>query len=178
MDISQDSLGSSAMSESWDDGHDGIFEQEVLIAVICTNIGITRQGTVLLQAGVSSHLHSLQYCMSSDSTPATEPRNALLFKEWLVSHGGRFHPGVLYSSSSSSGSTSSGLSIVVASREDAGIQPDATIVSCPFSVVITPVLCKSALLPILRDASMLERWTERQLIIAYICFHWIASPET
>jgi hypothetical protein len=36
---------------------------------------------------------------------------------------------------------------------------------------------ESALLPILRDASMLERWTERQSIIVYICFHWIASPE-
>jgi hypothetical protein len=30
---------------------------------------------------------------------ATEPRNAVLFKEWLASHGGGFHPGAHYSSS-------------------------------------------------------------------------------
>jgi hypothetical protein len=67
----------------------------------------------------------------------------------------------------------------VASGDD-GIQPDATIVSCPFSIIITPVLCKSALLAIVLrdaqgDASIFERWTERQLITVYICFHWIIA---
>jgi hypothetical protein len=72
------------------------------------------------------------------------------------------------------------------------IEPDATIVSCPFSIIITPLLAKDALLSILQqlddcesDAAstnaaildILYRWTERQLIIVYICFHWIASPE-
>lgn len=98
---------------------------------------------------------------------ATEPRNVLLFKEWFVSHGGSFHPGVRYSKSSS------GFSIVA--RET--IEPDATIVTCPFSMIITPVLAKDALLPILQLQAMMERWTERQSIIVYVCFHWIASPE-
>ncbi len=69
------------------------------------------------------------------------------------------------------------------------IEPDATIVTCPFSIIITPLLAKNALLSILQlddsesDAAstaildILDRWTERQLIIVYICFHWIASPE-
>ena len=57
------------------------------------------------------------------------------------------------------------------------IQPDATIVTCPFSIVITPSLSKSALQPILKDASIFERWTERQMIIMYICFHWIADQK-
>jgi len=96
------------------------------------------------------------------------PRNALLFREWLVSLGGSFHPTVRYSSAGTSG-----LSIVASEA----IESDATIVSCPFSIIITPHLCKTALLPILRDASVLERWSERQTIIVYICFHWIASTE-
>jgi len=117
---------------------------------------------------------------SDDMT--TEPRNVLLFKEWFVSHGGSFHPGVRYSKSSS------GFSIVAAS--EAIVEPDATIVTCPFSIIITPLLAKNALLPILlqlqlhQDSSttqstqaMMERWTERQSIIVYVCFHWIASPE-
>jgi hypothetical protein len=68
------------------------------------------------------------------------------------------------------------------------IEPDATIVTCPFSIVITPLLAKNALLPIIlqpqlhdsssgTQATMMERWTERQAIIIYVCFHWIASPE-
>ena len=63
------------------------------------------------------------------------------------------------------------------------IEPDATIATCPFSIIITPLLATNALLPILdrhgdHDVStMLERWTKRQLIIVYICFHRIASPE-
>ncbi|KAH9983192.1 hypothetical protein BJV74DRAFT_851425 [Russula compacta] len=102
------------------------------------------------------------------STPITaEPRNAVLFKEWLVSHGGSFHPGVRYSS------VPSGLSI----QSSEAIAPDATIVTCPFSIIITPLSCRGALLPILKDASgtasMLERWTERQSIIVYLCLHWI-----
>ena len=103
-----------------------------------------------------------------DMASTNEPRNALLFKEWLVFHGGSFHPKVRYSSVDTSG-----LSIVASEA----IESDATIVSCPFSIIITPHLCKTALLPILHDTSVLERWTERQCIIVYICFHWIASPE-
>ena len=67
----------------------------------------------------------------------------------------------------------SGLSIVASEA----IESDATIVACPFSIIITPLLSKGALLPLLQDASILERWTERQLIIVYICFHWIARTD-
>lgn len=41
--------------------------------------------------------------IDSDDMATPEPRNVLLFKEWLLSHGGSFHPGVRYSRSSSSG---------------------------------------------------------------------------
>jgi hypothetical protein len=45
-------------------------------------------------------------------------------------------------------------------------------------LIIAPLPCKSALLPILRDAPTLKRCTaERQSILVYICFRWIASPE-
>jgi hypothetical protein len=68
---------------------------------------------------------------------------------------------------------SQGLSIVA----DEAIEPDVTIVTCPFTLIITPLLSKGALLPLLQDASILEHWSERQLMIVYICFHWIASPD-
>ena len=67
----------------------------------------------------------------------------------------------------------SGLSIVASDAIDS----DAVIVACPFSIIITPRLSKGALLPLLQDTSLLERWNERQLIIVYICFHWIASTD-
>jgi hypothetical protein len=129
---------------------------------------------------------------SDDMDMATEPRNVLLFKEWFVSHGGSFHPGVRYSKSSSGRCN---LTAVLALGRDKNrysqrclllgfsivasetIEPDATIVACPFSIIITPVLAKDALRPILQLQGMVERWTERQSIIVYVCFHWIASPE-
>ncbi|KAI0306871.1 hypothetical protein B0F90DRAFT_1622711 [Multifurca ochricompacta] len=100
------------------------------------------------------------------STPP-EPENARLFKEWLTFHGGYFHPNARYSS------VPSGLSIVASEA----IEPDTTIVTCPFSIIITPLFAKGALVPLMQDTSMLERWTERQLVIVYICFHWIVNPE-
>ncbi|KAH9002447.1 hypothetical protein EDB86DRAFT_3125909 [Lactarius hatsudake] len=99
----------------------------------------------------------------------SEPQNSRLFKEWFSSHGGRFHSNARYTS----GRFPSGLSIVASEA----IDPDATIVTCPFSIIITPLLSKGALLPLLEDASFLERWNERQLIIVYICFHWIAKTD-
>jgi hypothetical protein len=60
-----------------------------------------------------------------DTTP--EPRNALLFKEWLVSHGGSFHPGVRYLSSGTS-------------------QPVPGVVVCPFLTVTLMMIVARILL--------------------------------
>ncbi|KAH9071581.1 SET domain-containing protein [Lactarius deliciosus] len=97
------------------------------------------------------------------STPS-EPPNSRLFKEWFASHGGHFHSNARYAP------VPAGLSIIASEA----IELDATIVTCPFSIIITPLLSKGALLPLLEDATFLEHWSERQLIIIYICFHWIA----
>ncbi|EGO02860.1 hypothetical protein SERLA73DRAFT_165797 [Serpula lacrymans var. lacrymans S7.3] len=51
--------------------------------------------------------------------------------------------------------------------------PDTTIVSCPFSLVITPELSRKALSLLMDGSAVLNVWTERQLICAYICFHWL-----
>jgi hypothetical protein len=53
--------------------------------------------------------------------------------------------------------------IAVASSDD-GIEPDATIVSCPFSIIITPLSVKerAAAQMLLRDASTLERWADNR----------------
>lgn len=57
------------------------------------------------------------------------------------------------------------------------LEPETTIVTCPFSLVITPNLSRTALLTLLQNETIISNWSERQLICAYICFHWILEPE-
>ncbi|KAI0311446.1 SET domain-containing protein [Amylostereum chailletii] len=87
------------------------------------------------------------------------------FQEWFTRHGGRFHPSVRYAPDSS------GFSIVTAEP----VASNATIVTCPFSLAITPSLS----LRVLSDINItVTGWSERQLVCSYIVFHWIISPET
>jgi len=67
-----------------------------------------------------------------------------------------------------------GLRIVAA--ED--VPRDSHIVSCPFSLVITEQLAKSAVLSFLKNSvSDTEQWTERQWISTYIALHWISGSD-
>ena len=59
---------------------------------------------------------------------------------------------------------------IVASEE---IPPDATIVTCPFRLVITKELATHAILTVLKIDDMPSEWTERQLICTYVCLHWV-----
>lgn len=67
-------------------------------------------------------------------------------------------------------------SYVVATKD---VTSDSTVVSCPFSLVITQALAKKAVLEILGDPSDLKAvdWSERQWISVYIVFHWIFGSE-
>lgn len=70
----------------------------------------------------------------------------------------------------------SGFSILAASD----IPADATVVSIPFSLAITPEGSKNALqgtLGVSGDAirGALDNLSERQLICTYLCMHWIAD---
>ncbi|KAI0065824.1 SET domain-containing protein [Artomyces pyxidatus] len=94
-----------------------------------------------------------------------EPELGKDFRAWLVSHGGHFHPNF---------SVVSGLSIVATEP----VAVDATIVSCPLSLVITSVSSRSALSTVLGDESVIEDWNERQLISTYLCFHWILDTQS
>jgi len=64
--------------------------------------------------------------------------------------------------------------LVVASEQ---LNADETIVTCPFSLAITPTTSKRALLTLLDNEALLNAWSERQLICVYIAFHWIVSPK-
>ncbi|KAI0265056.1 hypothetical protein BC834DRAFT_843706 [Gloeopeniophorella convolvens] len=92
---------------------------------------------------------------------SSEPERIQVFREWLESHGGCFL------------SISSGFSIIANEPLDA----ETPVVTCPLSIVITPALSQTALLTLLGNQAYLQRWTERQLMIAYICFHWIVIPD-
>ncbi|GBE87482.1 SET domain-containing protein [Sparassis crispa] len=95
-----------------------------------------------------------------------EPEIVIEFRTWLLQNGARLHPDVLFAT------VPSGFSVIA--RED--IPADTTIVSCPFSLAITPELSKRALNELIRSSgptNTLDEWSERQLICAYICMHWV-----
>lgn len=61
---------------------------------------------------------------------------------------------------------------------NAGIPADATVVSCPFSLAITPQVAKKSLVKLLNGEKALEGWSERQLLCVYLCFHGIVPADT
>ncbi|TFL01878.1 hypothetical protein BDV98DRAFT_612202 [Pterulicium gracile] len=58
------------------------------------------------------------------------------------------------------------------------IPEDATVVSCPFSLAITPQVAKKSLVKLLKGENVLEGWSERQLLYVYLCFHGIVPVDT
>lgn len=57
------------------------------------------------------------------------------------------------------------------------VPADATIVSCPFSLAITPELAKHALSSLLKSPAAIEKWAAKQLIATYLCLHWIVGSD-
>ena len=53
------------------------------------------------------------------------------------------------------------------------LPPNATVVSCPFSLVISQSLARCALSSLIDVHA--DNWTERQWISTYLCFHWIIA---
>jgi hypothetical protein len=99
--------------------------------------------------------------MASDNE--TEPPNILEFRTWFSSNGGYIHPSVQFKREPS------GLSVYAQDN----IPADSQIISCPFSLAITPELTKLALSTLLKSPPALAKWTERQLICTYLCLHWV-----
>ncbi|EMD35055.1 hypothetical protein CERSUDRAFT_107074 [Gelatoporia subvermispora B] len=100
----------------------------------------------------------------------TEPENIHRFKEWLTGNGGKIHPDLRFEADDS------GFSVIAAQD----IPPESTVISCPFSLTVTPELSTHALLSLFKTdhTTVLDSWSERQLICTYLCMHWIAdSPE-
>ncbi|TFY66560.1 hypothetical protein EVG20_g4534 [Dentipellis fragilis] len=97
-----------------------------------------------------------------------EPEKVKAFMAWLAAHGASFNPKVGYAE------LLSGFSIVATDA----LEADSTIVTCPFSLAITPELSRRALLTVLEDESILRGWSERQLICSYIVFHWIIDTKS
>ena len=66
---------------------------------------------------------------------------------------------------------SSGFNVVA---KDA-IGTDTSIISCPFSLAITPGLARQALIAVFEQAETLVGWNERQLVCTYISMHWVLN---
>ncbi|KAI0698478.1 SET domain-containing protein [Cytidiella melzeri] len=84
-------------------------------------------------------------------------------RAWLVSNGGYISPDVAFMR------VPSGFNIVARNT----IDKDTSVVTCPFSLAVTPQLAKEALIGIFEGAGFLHKWSERQLVCTYICMHWI-----
>ncbi|KAH7924334.1 SET domain-containing protein [Leucogyrophana mollusca] len=93
------------------------------------------------------------------------------FKGWLSEHGGRFNTSVQLAEGAF------GISAIAQET----VPADTTIVSCPFSLAITRDVALRAIVVLMGEVSqagsILEDWSERQLICSYVCFHWL-FPET
>ncbi|KAH0834002.1 hypothetical protein J3R83DRAFT_11238 [Lanmaoa asiatica] len=87
---------------------------------------------------------------------------------WFAAQGGSFHPFVVLDSKGPFGIS------VLAPRLD----EDTTIVTCPFSLIITKDASSQALKTLLgpNAHAPLDTWSERQLICSYLCFHQLC-PE-
>ena len=108
-----------------------------------------------------------------------------VLKAWLLEHGAYIHPDVvfepgellsLYIDRDRSELTDERLTVDSGYNIIAGndVPRDATVVSVPFSLAITPTLSRSALFNVPQcDGALLETWSERQLECTYICMHWI-----
>jgi hypothetical protein len=92
------------------------------------------------------------------------------FLSWFRSNSGSFHPNAQFIN------VPSGYSIV-AKQE---IPADETIVSCPFSLAITPQVANCSLVKLLgtKDGEELKGLTERQLVCMYLCFHEIVPHDS
>lgn len=93
------------------------------------------------------------------------------FRQWLLDHGGYIHPEVYFKP------VPSGFNVVA--HHD--IPADVTVVSCPFSLAITPDVARKALAAIFRvdtSAPTFEGWTERQLVCSYLAMHHILDGQS
>ncbi|KAH9948512.1 SET domain-containing protein [Amylocystis lapponica] len=91
-----------------------------------------------------------------------ELENVITFTAWLLDHGGHLDPTVHFHAVPSG--------FVLVARED--VASDTAVVSCPFSLAVTPEISKHALSDILHTDDFIN-WSERQLICSYICMHWV-----
>ncbi|KIJ57315.1 hypothetical protein M422DRAFT_23363 [Sphaerobolus stellatus SS14] len=97
-----------------------------------------------------------------------EPSKVQAFREWFTANGGYLHPSAAFIEEPS------GMSV----KSTKEVPKDTKVVSCPFSLAITPQDCKNALSEII-DKTLLELdWSEYQLIATYIVLHWILEEDT
>ncbi|KAF5358992.1 hypothetical protein D9758_004838 [Tetrapyrgos nigripes] len=91
------------------------------------------------------------------------------FTEWLRQNHGEFDGRARFIS------VPSGFQVIA----DTEIPTDTTIVSCPFSLVITKKLAEEALLKLFNfPQAGLDSWSERQCIASYLGFHFILGEES
>ncbi|KAH7882159.1 hypothetical protein F5I97DRAFT_1817676 [Phlebopus sp. FC_14] len=98
-------------------------------------------------------------------TDQTDHLNAL--KAWFSIHGGIISPSVDLTQGP----------FGISAFAQTALDQDTTIVTCPFSLIVTKEMSLRALRDLLgqRAEHVLETWSERQLICCYLCFHWLVD---
>ncbi|EKM52323.1 uncharacterized protein PHACADRAFT_126051 [Phanerochaete carnosa HHB-10118-sp] len=102
--------------------------------------------------------------------------NTEAFRQWLHERRGYIHPDV-YLKPGMCLHFSFGLNVVAMSN----IPADVQIVSCPFSLAITPEVARRALAVVFRvdrSSPTLAGWSERQLVCSYIVMHHILDGQS
>ncbi|KAI0790317.1 SET domain-containing protein [Irpex lacteus] len=92
-----------------------------------------------------------------------ESYKVTIFREWLTSKGGSIDPNVAFDP------VPSGFNVIARDK----IAQNTSIVSCPFSLAVTPELARQALVAIFQGTEILQGWNERQLVCTYISLHWV-----
>ena len=123
------------------------------------------------------------------SVPA-ESQEVSDFRKWFVARGGYIQENIHLKQGDSLSSRGEDLlclieSNIISFSVDSGVTvcasnelpADTTVMSCPFSVAITPELATRALSDLFKTSSVHGKWNDRQLICAYICLHWALSSD-
>ncbi|KAL4249755.1 hypothetical protein ABKN59_006528 [Abortiporus biennis] len=92
-----------------------------------------------------------------------EAENVKVFKSWLEENAAYVHPDIHFERNPY------GFSVIAQNT----IAKDTPVVSCPFSLAITPTVARTSLQHIFGQGEVdaFEKWSERQLICTYLCLH-------
>ncbi|KAF8589576.1 SET domain-containing protein [Ramaria rubella] len=109
--------------------------------------------------------------MSTGPQLSLEPTSITVFRKWIISRGGYIHPALRFVKGLF------GMSV----HTTGDLPCDSKIISCPFTLAITPESSKQALSIFCHlstdGAEHLEKLSKRELICTYLVLHWLLEEE-